>query len=122
MTSTQASYSFFSLLQFHNQREGTTEVKYIIHHPGQVKWQDLQTLSRAILIIWANDTSSFVMLRPPLHFFVCLECCNNDSLFLSRTIFNCLLPTSHILHFFFIFFQSCFVLLLQPRDILKPMG
>lgn len=62
------------------------KVKCIIHHPGQLKWLDLQKSARMIFRFMANDTSSFVQLRSPL-FFISLECCNNDSCtshFLSR--------------------------------------
>lgn len=43
-TSTQVSYSFFSVIQFCNYREDITEEKYMIHHPGQVKKQDSQEI------------------------------------------------------------------------------
>lgn len=62
------------------------KVKCIIHHPGQLKWLDLQKSARMIFRFMANDTSSFVLLRSPL-FFISLDCCNNDSCtshFLSR--------------------------------------
>lgn len=82
-----------------SEKAGQRKVKCIIHHPGQLKWLDLQKSARMILRIMANDTSSFVLLRSPL-LFISLGCCNNDSCtshFLSRcwrNLFKCLLPTS----------------------------